>query len=154
MPLTSEQKEQRRIYNKKYREEHKEESKIYRDSHKEERKELNKAYRETHKEERKQYVKNNREYINEQVRKYKSTYEALKKNRIRNWKFKNVVCDDWDSLYDIYTNTDKCNNCGVIFVDGDLGLDKKCLDHCHISGEFREIVCSRCNLAKPHQLIN
>jgi hypothetical protein len=41
----------------------------------------------------------------------------------------------------------KCACCGVEFDLISSSMNKPCVDHNHSSGETRDILCSRCNLA-------
>lgn len=71
---------QKREYDKKYRENHKKEIKRYRKEHKKKRKEYNKKYSQEHIEQRKIYLGENREKINSQKRKwYQEHIEDCKK---------------------------------------------------------------------------
>jgi len=69
----------------------------------------------------------------------------VKSNRIKKWKSRGVKCDDWDILYDKYINTTNCEQCDVELVEGNYGSNKKCLDHNHDTGEFRNVLCNLCN---------
>jgi len=68
-----------------------------------------------------------------------------KKNRIKKWVSRGVICNDWDNLYDKYINTTNCEECDVELIFGIYGSNKKCLDHDHVTGEFRNILCNLCN---------
>ena len=70
---------------------------------------------------------------------------VVKQNRIKKWKSRAVICDDWDKLYDRYINTNNCDNCDIELIEGNYGSNKKCLDHNHNTGEFRNILCNTCN---------
>ena len=79
-------KEEKKEYNKKYRELHKEEmkeyNKKYRELHKEEMKEYHKNYYEVHKEETKEYHKNYYETHKEEIKEYcKNYHESHKKEK-------------------------------------------------------------------------
>ena len=62
-----------------------------------------------------------------------------KYDRIQNWKKRGLI-GDYDLIYDRYMNTSHCDKCGVSFE-----FKKKCMDHCHTTGEFRNILCIKCN---------
>ena len=112
-------KEERRIYNKKYYGNHKEESKKYYEKHKEE------------------------------IKKYNKTPKGKKSNTITNWKYRGLICEDYDSLYCHYINSENCEECNVIFgVKGDGTGTFKCMDHDHQTGQFRAFLCSKCNVAR------
>jgi len=119
-----EKAEKKRIYDKKYREEN--EKKI---------KEYNKKYAQSEKgKERKQ--------------KYSQSEKGKKTDRISVWKQRKVICDDWDALYEYYVNCWECENCGVELIEGLYGNNKRCLDHCHITGKFRNVLCNYCNILR------
>ncbi len=63
------------------------------------------------------------------------------------WKKKGVILTDkfktYDELYDYYLSVNNCELCNISFDEC-----KKCLDHDHRSGLFRNIVCNSCNRVK------
>jgi len=106
--------------------------------------EYNKQYYLDNKEKRKQYLKDNKEKIAEYDKQYKKTYKGLKNNRICNWKYHGLISEDYDKIYERYILTEECDNCGI-----ELNEDyntKKCMDHSHKTGEFRNILCNLCNI--------
>ncbi len=135
---------------KKYRENNKEkrykQAKIWRENNKEYCKEKNKKYelenKETLKEKRKQKYDENREKILEHV---KTDINTIRRSRIQNWKRIGVKCDNFNELYDKYINTTKCEKCNIDLVEGNKTNQKKCLDHDHETGIFRNIICNKCN---------
>jgi len=132
-------KEKKRIYDKKYNqsEKGKEVRQKYRQSEKgkEVRQKYNQKYRQSEK-------------AKEAKQKYNQTEKGKKANRIYAWKQMKVICDDWDALYEYYVNCWECENCGVELIEGNYGNNKKCLDHCHITGLFRNVLCHSCNLLR------
>ena len=87
------------------------------------------------------YYQKNKEYF----QLYHKTEEGVKRNRINNWKQIGVDPSyDFDVIYDIYIHTSKCDLCNVNLTDG-KGLQGRCLDHNHKTGEIRNIVCMKCN---------
>lgn len=65
-----------------------------------------------------------------------------KATRISWWKRNGVVCDDFDMLYQEYIKTTNCQHCGKEFKS----TKDRHLDHNHETGEFRLIVCLKCNV--------
>ena len=112
-------------------------------------KEYQKQYREKNKEKQKEYDKEyrekNKEKIKEKKKEYDQTEQGKKSSRIRNWKQIGVKSDDFNSLYDLYISVWNCEECNVELVEGRCGSNCKCLDHDHITGEFRNVLCNSCN---------
>lgn len=129
----------------------KEKKKEYRETNKEKQKEYMKKYYENNKQKHKEYVKEY-EKINparkEYIKEYKKTEAGKKSQRISNWKNKGVINDDYDKLYEIYINTKNCEECNVELVEGWKGNNKRCLDHDHKTGEFRNVLCNTCNVKR------
>jgi|TARA_R110001599_G_scaffold14503_3_gene63028 hypothetical protein len=150
MPFTrtEEQKEQRKINYKNRTEEQKQRDREYTKTQREKNKDniklTQKNYHDSHKEERKEYNKKNREHITEYHRQYIQTDLGKKINRIGNWKNSGVISDNYDELYELYINCSNCENCGVNFEEKNCD-NRKCLDHSHTTGVFRNILCARCN---------
>ena len=106
------------------------------------------------KEKNRKYYEKNREKILKQQRqtkiKYRQTPEWKKTNIISKWKRQyGVVCDNFDALYDHYTSTAYCDYCKVeLSIDKKRSSTTKCLDHCHETGLFRNILCLSCNIKR------
>jgi hypothetical protein len=130
-------KENEKKNNKEYRENNKEkiykQQKEYRENNKEKIQKYKKSYFEDNKEKIQKYKK-------EFYKKYNQTDQGKKVNTIARWKSYGVIHNDFDELYELYMNTDKCNVC-----NNDLSTTIKCLDHDHETGEFRWILCIACN---------
>jgi hypothetical protein len=56
------------------------------------------------------------------------------------WKRRGVK-GDLQAIHDRWEQATNCEVCGVSFE----GV-KKCMDHDHTSGEFRQILCASCNV--------
>jgi len=98
-------------------------------------------------EEEKQANKEKQRLITEK-RREENKPNIIKSNRIRKWKSRGVICDDWNELYDKYINTNNCEECNIELIEGMYGSNKKCLDHCHKTGEFRNVLCHTCNVKR------
>lgn len=68
----------------------------------------------------------------------------IPKRRIQGWK-KHGVKGNLEELYKIWENTTHCNLCNVELVIGNKTSNRKILEHDHLSGHFRNIVCGKCN---------
>ena len=113
---------------------------------KEENKAKKKEYYEKNKEKKIQYAKEYREKNKEKLKEKRQTEEYQKRKRIRRWKGFGVICDDWDTIYEKWKSCKNCEECGCEIFEKQSGMDRKCLDHDHKTGEFRNILCCRCNI--------
>ena len=150
-------KEYRRIYREKNKEKIKESNKKYRDNNKEKIKESNNKWRENNEDKIKEYNNKNRdkkrlydkkydEENKEKKRLYRQTEKGIKSRRIARWKHSGVICDDWNEIYNHYLRTSYCDICKVELTYDKLSTPTtKCLDHCHVSGQVRNILCHSCN---------
>lgn len=76
-------------------------------------------------------------------------YELAKNHKsytIRHWKNSGLIIDeeDLESLYYMYIYATHCELCDKEFPN----TKDRCMDHSHETGEFRNIVCTSCNLRK------
>ena len=82
----------------------------------------------------------------EYQKQYRKTEQGVKTRRISLWKYNGLVCDNFDALYDHYTSTAYCDACRVeLTYDKQNTSTTKCMDHCHETGLFRNILCHSCN---------
>ena len=145
MVLSAEEKrERKRISDKKHYEKNKEkiiaQQKVYYENNKE------KIAKTT-----KEYYENNKERILQQQKIYSEMYnktpKEIKRQHIKNWKARGVICQDFDSLYCHYLNAEECDFCNITFGEiGDGTNTWRCLDHNHSNGEFRAFLCNGCNM--------
>ena len=153
MPMTPEEtKAYKKAYYQKNKEKIKEKEKEYREKNKEKikekEKEYKKEYREKNKEKTKEKEKEYYQKNKEQRKEYRQTEQCKKTHRISNWKKRGVKCDDFASLYEYYLNCKNCEDCNIELAEGIYGANKRCLDHSHNTGLFRNILCNTCNLKR------
>ena len=99
------------------------------------------------KEYKKEYRKNNKEKLTLKMREYrKDNPECKKRETIYDWKRRGLICEDYDKLYEYYLSIYECQNCGFQ-LNQDLST-RKCMDHCHNTGQFRQILCNYCNFLR------
>jgi hypothetical protein len=117
-------KEEKAVYMKNY-------NKKYREKNKEQLSEKQKKHRQENKEEKAEYNK-----------KYYQTPAGKKASIIAGWKKMGLIHSDYDELYDkIYLPATHCQVCKKEFKDS---FDK-CMDHDHLTGLFRQVLCRDCN---------
>jgi hypothetical protein len=81
----------------------------------------------------------------EYIRNWRKTPNGKKSTTFVNWRRGGLV-GDYEKIYERYINTENCDLCNV-FLEG-RGGNKKCMEHDHDTGNFRNITCSRCNTSK------
>ena len=130
-------KERREANSELYKQRRKEEY----EKNKEKYKERNKKYREENKEKLNQYNKEYRKTYDDTLskKKYHESDKGKKAIMKSKWKTRKVSIEDFDKFYDKYIN---CNNCE--WCKKDITSSKQ-MEHNHLSGEIRGIVCRGCN---------
>jgi Autographiviridae endonuclease VII len=149
-------KDEIRKARRRYRETHKEQirasARRYHETHKEEIRKARCRYRETHKEEIKtaarRYRETHKEEISERARrKWRTDPDHREKHRVRTRRsqrkmvFKKVYgisLADYDVMFE--------RQGGACAICKRTGLTL-CVDHCHLTGEVRGLLCIRCNSA-------
>ncbi len=136
--------EERKAYMKKYREDNKEklaaQTKAYRQANKEKIAARQIVYNKNNKDKITAKEKAYRIANKEKINAYIHTDQGTKSNRMSNWRTRGVN-NVTDELYHYYMNCDKCEVCGNEFTDKNW----KCFDHNHETGDFRYVLCNRCN---------
>lgn len=108
--------------------------------------EKKKEWREKNKEYMKEYRKEWYQKNKEKRQKYRQTEIYKKTNRITKWKSRGVIHQNFDELYEKYINTEYCQLCDVkLTEDKNNTKTTRCLDHCHETGQFRNVLCNACN---------
>jgi len=57
----------------------------------------------------------------------------------------------YDDVYEIHMAKETCDKCRVTLTL-DRSATTKCMDHDHVTGEYRATLCFKCNLANPLDL--
>tara|TARA_R110001592_G_C12537589_1_gene688420 strand:- start:39 stop:458 length:420 start_codon:yes stop_codon:yes gene_type:complete len=132
-----ERAEYERQYNIKNKEKRNAASREYYLKNKEEIKIKKKEYNDAHKEER-----------CEKQKLYRKTEAGVKSERTSRWRHRGLK-GDIDEIYEIYKNTEECDNCRIKLIVGGINqCNTKVMDHSHITGEFRNILCISCNSSR------
>ncbi len=64
-----------------------------------------------------------------------------KNHQIAGWISRGLISDDYEDIYDKWLKSTSCEKC-----EHDYSYWKKCMDHDHTTGAFRNILCNSCNL--------
>ena len=70
--------------------------------------------------------------------------------RKHQWKKMGLITDNFDELYNRYIHSSQCELCNKIYDKN----SNRCLDHCHTTGKFRNVVCRTCNVNLRKQKFN
>jgi len=108
--------------------------------------------KEKRKEHSKKHYEKNKEKIIEADKKYRQTEKGKEVQTISNWKIRNVKSNDFPALYQYYKRCKNCENCGIELIEGNTGSNRKCLDHNHLTGEFRNVLCHSCNVKRTEKI--
>ena len=74
---------------------------------------------------------------------------VTKSQKIHRWKEQGLI-GDYEKIYERYVNTTHCDLCSIELTKGNHRYGK-CMDHCHKTGEFRNVICRSCNSRLPRQ---
>ncbi len=110
------------------------------------------------KEEKAKYMKKYRNLTKEQKLFNRVLKELLRnRNKINSryksdyfyeWKKKGLISNNLEDIWERYRYSKKCELCNVEYTK----KNKKCMDHNHNTGKFRNILCNRCNTNRDIQL--
>jgi hypothetical protein len=136
------------------KEKHAESCRQYREANRDKIAEYDRQYYEANKERLLEKKSQYREANKQKIKEYNQTPAGKKSRRISYWKYQGIKLPDdypdWDIFYDDeYMKTTHCEECLVKLTEDKRNTSTtKCVDHCHITGEFRNILCHRCNLRR------
>jgi hypothetical protein len=66
---------------------------------------------------------------------------------IAKWKHRGLILKEGQTYKDIYSyvmTIKKCERCGINF-DDEIRSQRRCMDHNHKTGHFRQVLCMKCN---------
>jgi len=131
-------KEEKAKYKKEYYEKNKEKILLQK-----------KEYYEKNKEEITQYREKNKEQIAKTKKEYSQSDKGKMNNKISKWKCSELKCenrDEYEYIYDRWLNSSRCEEpkCNKEYTEDNW----KCMDHCHLTGLFRNIICHSCNMKR------
>tara|TARA_R110000737_G_scaffold244136_1_gene255096 strand:+ start:228 stop:695 length:468 start_codon:yes stop_codon:yes gene_type:complete len=134
----------KRESDKKYKENNKDKIKEYNQNNKEQIAEYKREYYQNNKEhiaeKYREYYENNKEHLNKTSKEYSQTPAGKKAWTMDNWRRKGVKNVN-EEMYNHYIAATHCECCSKEFSSS---RDRH-LDHDHITGEFRWVICCRCN---------
>ena len=129
-------------YNRNYREENKEEIRL-KDAIRYQKN------REKKIQASKDRINANPEARQEYEREYNKTDAGKIRRRKASWKSRGLIFDskeEFEEIYERYINTWFCDLCNCPLHEGNVGSGKRVMDHDHVTGKFRNILCNHCNI--------
>jgi len=70
--------------------------------------------------------------------------DEYKRKKIYDWKRSGVISNDFNKLYEHHMSINNCELCKVEF-NKDIMMERRCLDHDHKTGLYRQTICHKCN---------
>ena len=135
----------------------KQKQKEYREANKElisqQKKDCYRKREEYYKEKAQNWRSNNPDRKKQLDKEYHQTDKGKKIHKISSWRTQGVIHENFDELYEYYINCKACENCNVELVEGMCGSNKRCLDHSHKTGKFRNVLCCKCNIRRKEDNI-
>ena len=94
----------------------------------------------------KEYYEKNKEKILERKKEHDQTPQGKMTTRIGEWKLRGLVCEhreEYEYIYDRWLRSERCEEprCNKEYTKNNV----KNMDHCHLTGLFRDILCHSCN---------
>jgi len=88
----------------------------------------------------------------ERMRKWRleNPEKQLKTNRKCDWKRYGLNMENFEEIYEKYLSTTHCELCNVLLTEDKINTKTtRTMDHSHITGEFRNVICISCNASLP-----
>ena len=83
---------------------------------------------------------------------YSDPWKYKRNQVICRWRRKGLKLKEGETYFDIFDKWESvtnCEKCNVELFNGKKTIStKKTMDHCHITGKFRNVLCSGCNLKR------
>ena len=79
---------------------------------------------------------------------YRESEEGKMFIKISKWKISGLICDtpeDYVTIYYHWLASTHCEKCNIQFTEGNTKY-RKCMDHNHNTGLYRNILCNICNV--------
>mgnify|MGYP003624815895 FL=1 len=95
------------------------------------------------KQNKKEYYQKNKD----KIKKYHQSPKGKMINTISSWKFNGLICEnreEYEYIYDRWLNSERCEECNKEYTEDNI----KNMDHCHLTGLFRNILCHSCNMKR------
>tara|TARA_R110000803_G_scaffold135916_1_gene202868 strand:+ start:320 stop:796 length:477 start_codon:yes stop_codon:yes gene_type:complete len=95
------------------------------------------------KQNKKEYYKKNKE----KIKAYTQSETGKMCRKIAQWKLIGLICenrDEYEYIYDRWLLSERCEEpkCNKEYTEDNI----KNMDHCHLTGLFRNILCHSCNM--------
>jgi hypothetical protein len=85
------------------------------------------------------------------MKEFRASEAGIKSARITKMKQMGIISDDYEAIYIKWKNTTHCEECNIELVNDNKGANRKCTDHDHETGAFRNIICHKCNMRRGRE---
>ena len=113
----------------------------------EDKKRNGKKYYLKNKERIQQYKKDHPHIVTEESKRiqkiWRESESGKKSSTITRWRCRGLITEDYNKIYEYYLSIQECEHCGIELDEDEA--TRKCMDHCHQTGQFRNILCKTCN---------
>ena len=95
------------------------------------------------------YIKN-KDVICKRTKDYQKTPTGHKVMTKSQWKRMGLNMENFEDIYKRVMDTTHCDFCNVLLEIGKPSKHSRCMDHCHKTGEFRNVLCNICNIKREN----